>query len=53
MWTAPARGGRPRELGTGEWIWQEGVKMMHDGWSGDRVLVLVRALMFAADGGQS
>ncbi|WFE30076.1 hypothetical protein O7623_13200 [Solwaraspora sp. WMMD791] len=36
-----------------EWIWLEGVKMMHDGRSGDHALVLVRASMFAADGGQS
>lgn len=31
-----------------EWVWLEGVKIAHDGRSGDRARILVRASLLAA-----
>ncbi|MFI6758812.1 hypothetical protein ACIBF5_06655 [Micromonospora sp. NPDC050417] len=33
----------------GEWVWLEGVKMMHDGRSGDQTQILVRASLLPAE----
>jgi hypothetical protein len=33
-----------------EWVWLEGVKIMHDGQSGDHAQILVRASLLTADG---
>lgn len=33
-----------------EWVWLEGVKIMHDGQSGDHTQILVRASLLAVFG---